>query len=114
MKKEASIHHSLNHPNIVKLMGLVFETNNYGIVLEYMENGDMKEYLEKKHLVWVRKLHLVEGVVLAMSYLHSRQIIHGDLKIQNVLIDGNENAKVSNVGWEWSKFSVLCLLLMTA
>ena len=93
-KKKPEYNTVLNHPNIVQLLGLVCEPNNYGIVLEYMENGDMKDYLETNPLSWQEKLHLVKGVVLAMSYLHSQNIIHGDLKMQNVLIDESRNAKV--------------------
>ena len=94
--KEAAIHAVLEHPHIVKLLGIVFEPGNYGLILEYMEYGDLEEYLHNHEIDLEDKLRLIREVASGIKYLHSRTppVIHGDLKIQNVLISSQKTAKV--------------------
>ena len=94
--EEASIHASLDDKNIVKMLGLMFELKNYGLILEFMKNGDLSEYLHKHNVDWEGKLDFICDVAAGMNYLHEQSppIIHGDLKIINVLISENNTAKV--------------------
>ena len=99
LMKEVYIHFSLNHPNIVKFYGLVFETGNQGkcgFVLEFMTNGDLLEYFINKRPNLSFKLRLLHDVASGMEYLHTRipPIIHGDLKMNNILISDDLHAKV--------------------
>ena len=96
LKREAAIQYRLNHPNILKLLAIVFEPGSYGLILEFMKHGELSDFLEENNIGWEKKLLLVCDVVLAMCYLHSQKppIIHGDLKIQNVLIGEELKAKV--------------------
>ena len=95
MKSEAELHRKLVHPNIVRFLALVFEPENYGLVMEYLENGEIRDFLENnRHFTWREKLELLKGVVLGMTYLHGENVIHGDLKFENVLIGENQKAKV--------------------
>jgi len=45
LKYEAEIHRQLRHPNIVSMLGVVFEENNYGIILEYISYGSWTSFL---------------------------------------------------------------------
>jgi len=45
LKYEAEIHSKLRHPNIVSMLGVVFEPNNYGIILEYVTYGSWTSFL---------------------------------------------------------------------
>ena len=47
MKKEAQIHRKLRHPNIVTLLGVVFEEDNYSLVLEYVRRGSLDKFVKK-------------------------------------------------------------------
>ena len=108
LKKEAKLQACLSHPNIVKLLAVVFEPGHYGLVLEFMENGDMWNYLQKNKCEWETKLRMLHEVATGMSYLHSSTppVIHADLKIQNVLIDGNLTAKIGDFGFsDWKVYS---------
>ena len=50
MEREAAIHMRLRHPNIVSMMGVVFDPENQGFVLEYVQFGSFTEFMEKmKH-----------------------------------------------------------------
>ena len=104
LMKEIQIHSKLQHPNIVQLLGIVFEPLNYGLILEYMDHGDLSEYLYKMKPEYREKLKLIHNVACGMDYLHRTKppVIHGDLKVQNILVSSNEIAKVSDFGFsDW-------------
>ena len=93
---EAAIQSKLSHPNILRIIGLVFDHGNFGLVLEFMDNGDLYDYLHNNDVEWKLKLSFISDVTAGMHYLHSQEppIIHGDLKIENVLINRHKTAKV--------------------
>ena len=71
----------LNHPNILKLYGVFDDEEHIYLILEYMEDGTLYNQLKKKKTLKQadasRKLKdILEGV----SYLHSQQIAHRDIK----------------------------------
>jgi serine/threonine protein kinase len=108
LKKEAAIQNQLRHPNIVMLLAMVFEPDNYGLVLEYMKFGELETFLETNTVDCTKKLSLIRDAALGMSYLHSQTppVIHGDLKIQNVLVNEDQRAKISDFGFsQWKSFS---------
>lgn len=95
MKREALVQSRLRHPNIVLLVAMVFEEKNYGVILEYMKYGDLKEFLETFNTPWQFKLRVALDIAVGMCYLHEQKVVHGDLKIQNILIGDGFRAKVS-------------------
>ena len=102
LRNEAAIQRKLNHLNIVGLLGFVFEENvkelsgSYGLVLEFMQYGDLGNYIRKFQMRQQEKVRLICDVAQGMQYLHSQTppIIHGDLKVENVLISDDLRAKV--------------------
>jgi serine/threonine protein kinase len=94
MKREAQVQSQLRHPNIVLLVAMVFEEKNYGVILEFMKYGDLKEFLDCYKTPWQYKLRIILDVAIGMCYLHEKNVIHGDLKIQNILIGDGFRAKV--------------------
>ena len=103
--QEANIQFALNHPNIVRLFGVVLEPQNYGFILEFIEFGEMMDCFHKHKCRWIDKLIMIKGIVSGMYYLHSQTppIIHGDLKIQNVLVGKDFKAKISDFGFSHCK-----------
>ena len=94
--EEAQSYSSLEHPYIVGFFALVFEPGNYGFILEFSENGNMEDFLRTRQVGWEEKLRMICNICEGMKYLHSQTppIIHGDLKLRNILISGNNTAKV--------------------
>src|SRR6218665_40504 len=88
MRKEITILQSLRHRNIISISGVIFEEGNYGIVLEFMKYGGLDNFLYDLDVPLPYKVRLALDVVLGMNYLHTldKPIVHGDLKIQNVLV----------------------------
>ena len=108
LKNEARIHTRLDHPNIVKCFAVVFEPQNYGMLLEFMKHGEAKNYLIRNDYLR-SKLKIIKDVAAGMKYLHSikpHSVIHGDLKSENVLIGEDGTAKVCDFGFSrWKDYS---------
>mmetsp|Transcript_7594 Transcript_7594/g.13363 ORF Transcript_7594/g.13363 Transcript_7594/m.13363 type:complete len:924 (-) Transcript_7594:2193-4964(-) len=80
----------LHHPNIIRLMGSIYNENpqTHCLVLEYCNAGDLASalrYPTPRNFFF----HVSSSIANAMSYLHKRGIIHRDLKPSNCLCDGN-------------------------
>jgi len=96
---EMRVWSSVNHPNIVPLLGVSFNfdrPNTPCLISPYYHHGDIITYLTgNQH---IDMLPLIVQIATAISYLHRRSIVHGDIKGSNVLIDDNGNALVTDFG----------------
>lgn len=89
------------HPKIVQFLGFNRQDDNVFIVFEYMENGNLFEYLRHNDLTSIQKIGIMLDVVIALHYLHNRypaMVIHRDIKPTNILIGKNGEAKLSDFG----------------
>ena len=107
---EAAKQWNLRHVNIVHLYAIVNESSIFGLVMEYLEKGDMKKYImSSKVPVPTKDVCLwMKDVSEGMQYLHAQPtpIIHGDLKIENVLISNEGRAKITDFGLAfWKDYS---------
>ena len=95
---EANIMAGLDHPNIVKLVGVVSEGYPVLVVMEYCEHGELKEYVAVKDLSNETLMQFSHDCASGMAYLASRGIVHRDLAARNVLIDVQYHCKISDYG----------------
>ena len=100
-RAEADLKHlrKLNHPNIVHFKGVCIQSPCYCIVMEYCPYGQLYDVMKNgrqipPHLVIEWSKQIASG----MQYLHSRKIIHRDLKSPNVLLSYNDTLKISDFG----------------
>ena len=89
---EINILRTLNHPNIVKLEEIKASPHNYYIVMEYVNGGVLSDYLKQYKLRYQRAFpeeivqHLMRQIVNALIYIHDKNIIHRDLKLENIMV----------------------------
>ncbi|KAJ8790341.1 hypothetical protein J1605_021418 [Eschrichtius robustus] len=90
---------ALNHPNIVKLLGVIDTEETFFVVMEYLSGGDMYRYL-KTHgrMTEVEARGLFRQLLSALQHCHQRGIVHRDLKPMNLLFDSNMNIKLTDFG----------------
>ncbi|KAJ8587862.1 kinase-like protein [Rhizopogon salebrosus TDB-379] len=88
---EAQIWATLDDVHILPLLGITWGFGPLpALVCPWVENGHLTGYLELNHgnLSVGRRFHILHGLVSAVSYLHSRGVIHGDITGSSVLING--------------------------
>jgi serine/threonine protein kinase len=70
------------------------------MVMEYASGGELFEYVQKrKRLGEIRAKMLMFQILSAVDYLHLKGIVHRDLKLENVLMDGDGNVKLADFGF---------------
>jgi len=91
---------SMNHPNVVKLMGSCLKEPDIFLVTELMEKGDLFSILHNDNIVieFPHKKKFAIDIVKGMAYLHSQNIIHRDLKTFNLLVTSDWIVKVADFG----------------
>ena len=89
------------HPKIVQFFGFSKDTDSLCLIFEYMENGNLQDYLKSYSLTLVEKLNILIDVSVALHYLHTRypnKIMHRDIKPSNILLNKYKQAKLSDFG----------------
>jgi calcium-dependent protein kinase len=95
-RREIEVLKMCQHPNIIKLLDIFENSDNYFIVFEYMEGKDLFDYIQKRNFLLpeTRVKHLVCQLITATRYIHDFGIVHRDLKLENIMMsDVTNNAK---------------------
>ncbi|AET38549.1 polo kinase CDC5 Ecym_3035 [Eremothecium cymbalariae DBVPG len=96
---EIQIHKSMRHPNIVQFTDCFEDDTNVYILLEICPNGSLMDLLkQRKQLTEPEVRFFTTQIVGAIKYMHSRRIIHRDLKLGNIFFDKHFNLKIGDFG----------------
>ncbi|XP_053316282.1 hormonally up-regulated neu tumor-associated kinase homolog A-like [Spea bombifrons] len=99
MKREPQIHQMIKHPNIVQLYDTLETENSYYMVMELCLGGDLMDRIcDKKKLEETDVRKYARQLMSAVEHLHRHGIVHRDLKIENFLLDENNNIKIVDFG----------------
>ncbi|KAH9623367.1 hypothetical protein KSS87_012623 [Heliosperma pusillum] len=120
-RNEVAVWHKLDHPNVTKFIGASMGTSNLTIpvnnsskggrdakpsraccvVVEYLAGGTLKEYLiknKKRKLAIKVVIQFALDLSRGLSYLHSKKIVHRDVKTENMLLDTKRTLKIADFG----------------
>ncbi|MFC4409261.1 Stk1 family PASTA domain-containing Ser/Thr kinase [Chungangia koreensis] len=98
-QREALSATSLAHPNIVSIYDVGEEENLHYIVMEYVKGQTLKQYImERAPISPERSVAIMKQLTSAIAHAHQNQIIHRDIKPQNILLDEQGMAKVTDFG----------------
>ncbi|KAK3012601.1 hypothetical protein RJ639_009601, partial [Escallonia herrerae] len=98
---------TIQHENLVPLLGYCCENDQQILVYPYMSNGSLQDRLygeaaKRKTLDWPTRLSIALGAARGLTYLHTfsgRSVIHRDVKSSNILLDQSMCAKVADFGF---------------
>jgi serine/threonine protein kinase len=99
--REGRVGLTLKHPNIVEVLAINQDpvTSQYYIAMEFVEGGNLREILQVQKTMSVEKaLSILEGTTAGLVYAYSRGITHRDIKLTNVLISSQGEAKLVDFG----------------
>lgn len=97
--REAQSVTTLSHPNIVNIYDVGEEEGIYYLVMEYVPGRTLKQYIVQQGMLSVTEtLDVMEQLASAMSHAHHFEIVHRDIKPQNILIRDDGIVKVTDFG----------------
>jgi len=107
--KEIDILEKLNHPNILKIIGyniggIIKLSNNLQceikyLILEYAEHSDLFDYIHIKNFEERIAKGIFLQIILGVKYLHDHNVVHRDLKTENIFVGENYNLKIGDFGF---------------
>ncbi|XP_045148367.1 epithelial discoidin domain-containing receptor 1 isoform X2 [Echinops telfairi] len=110
--KEVKIMSRLKDPNIVRLLGVCVQDDPLCMITDYMENGDLNQFLSTRHLEdkaaagaaqgptisYPMLLHVAAQIASGMCYLATLNFVHRDLATRNCLVGENFTIKIADFG----------------
>ncbi len=98
-QKEAVAIAKLSHNNIVGIYDIITEDETMCLVMEYIEGETLKDKINRDGAMpWQQVVKYGIQIANALAYAHSNQIIHKDVKSQNIIIDKHDTVKITDFG----------------
>jgi serine/threonine protein kinase len=97
--REAKLASTLTDPHIVRVLDYGADRDIYYLVMEYIEGQDLREVLkEKGPFFWRNALDIIDQLATALEHAHLHNVVHRDIKPQNMMIDDSGLLKVLDFG----------------
>lgn len=98
-KNELIIHSQIRHTGITQLKDVIVDQNNIYVILELCDFGDLNDIvIQTGGLSEARARHYFRHIMGAISYIHSLNVAHRDIKLENILISKDDIAKLTDFG----------------
>ncbi|KAF8323605.1 kinase-like domain-containing protein [Cantharellus anzutake] len=101
---EIQVWSPLDHQNVVRFYGwILYESKNTerptpSLVSSWCEGGNILTFLGVRRPTGDKRLLLIQGIAKGLDYLHSQSVVHGDIKPDNVVVDGNDVPRLCDFG----------------
>lgn len=100
LHREINVVRGLNHRNIIKYYRSIETTHRIYIIMEYARNGSLLDMIRRETYFGERKArHVYRQLFDALEYIHSRGIVHRDIKCENILFDDDNVLKIIDFGF---------------
>ncbi|KAG7484055.1 hypothetical protein MATL_G00045140 [Megalops atlanticus] len=98
--KEVKVMRCLDHPNVLKFIGVLYKDKRLNFISEYIKGGTLREIIKKmdSKYPWKQRVSFAKDIAAGMTYLHSMNIIHRDLNSHNCLVRENKSVVVADFG----------------
>lgn len=105
LRREGAAQHKLVHKNIIAILGGDTSADTPYLLMEYAPCGSLRKLLkEGGRLPFKRAMEIFMDILEALDYAHSKGAIHCDIKPENILLDADGNAKLSDFGlWQFKE-----------
>lgn len=98
-RQEARAVAKLSHPNVVSIYDIVVDEERIYLVMEIVEGKNLKDLIqEKTRLSIVESLEIAGQIASALSVAHGNQIVHCDIKPHNIILNDEQEVKVTDFG----------------
>lgn len=98
-KREAKLASMLDSPHIVKILDYGSSRDTHFLVMEYVQGKNLREKLDEQGaLIWQDALHIIEKVCAALENAHRHNVVHRDIKPQNIMLADDGQIKVLDFG----------------
>ena len=102
MKKiqyETELMKRFNHKNITKILEVFNDEEYMLIIMEYINGGNLFSFVKKRRKLSEKmSKFLFRQIILGIQHIHSKNVVHRDIKLENILIDFNNNVKICDFG----------------
>ncbi len=96
---EAKIQAKFSHPNMVNIFNLIEQENNVFIIMEYIYGGTLEKYLKEKGVLTEEEsVDFSLQVLSALQFMHSKGVVHRDMKPSNIMFTDTGAIKVADFG----------------
>ncbi|PWZ01849.1 Pkinase-domain-containing protein [Testicularia cyperi] len=100
LTREIHHHRRLHHPNVMQLYEVIATEGYIWMVSELCAGGELYDYLVEHEVLGEPEARRIFGqLCLAVAYIHSKGIVHRDLKLENILLDERCNVKLGDFGF---------------
>ena len=97
--QEVYILKKIRHANVIRLLEVFEDSKQLFIVMEYARHGDLLNYVKKKHhLAESEARKIFKQIVFGLGHIHSRGVLHRDIKLDNILLDTDFHVKICDFG----------------
>ncbi len=97
-KREAKILALLDHPNLIKVLDFGMYRNNFYISFEYFESKNLRNVIRQNNYTLEQKRSLVIRLMKALNAAHQNNIVHRDVKPENLLVNPRLELKIADFG----------------
>ncbi|XP_058272106.1 LIM domain kinase 1 isoform X1 [Hemibagrus wyckioides] len=98
--KEVKVMRCLDHPNVLKFIGVLYKDKRVNFISEYVPGGTLRETIQKmgSDHPWKLRVSYAKDISAGMAYLHSMNVIHRDLNSHNCFVRQNHSVVVADFG----------------